>query len=103
MRCGRSRRWGGGWGLGGFWRGWGNGVRGGRGARVEGVMGGNGAGMLVHPKTGEMVHEGAGEAMKKKVPLVNWWWDEVRAKPRLGRVMGPGEFMKVLGRGSVVN
>ena len=75
-----------------------------RQTKVDVVVGGNTTAMLVHPGTRELLHEAASAEAGRQIPLVNWWWDEVRNRPPLERAgISPGEFVAMLGRGSVVN
>lgn len=47
--------------------------------KVELIIGGNSTAMVVHPKTGELLHRAAG------VPQVNYWWDEPRTPQPMHR------------------
>jgi hypothetical protein len=72
-------------------------------AKVDYLVGGNTSAMLVHPRTGELLHEAA-RAQGRPVTLINWWWDEVRTKPPLARAgVGPAEFVRLLGNEHTVN
>jgi hypothetical protein len=78
-------------------------------AKVDCMLGGNTSAMLVHPRSGEMIHEAA-RARGRSVTLINWWWDEVRTRPPLARSgtaghdgMKPASFVKLLANEQTVN
>ncbi len=58
-----------------------------REANVCLMIGGNSSAIAPHPRTGELLHEAAGK--DKPIPLVNWWWDEVRYQPPFTLPIGP--------------
>ncbi len=72
-------------------------------AKVDYLVGGNTSALLVHPYTGELLHEAA-RAQGRPVTLINWWWDEVRTRPPLARAgVGPAGFVKLLANEHTVN
>jgi len=71
--------------------------------KVSLILGGNSCGILVHPKTGELVHHNAG-AEGRSVPVVSWWWDEVRNRPPCARAgISPADFLKILADPDTLN
>ena len=50
-----------------------------RQTRPDVILGGNSTAMVVHPRTGDLLHRAAG------VPLVNYWWDEPRCDQPMHR------------------
>jgi hypothetical protein len=42
---------------------------------VQAILGGNSSAIIVHPRTGELLHNAAG------VPVIHYWWDEFRTRP----------------------
>lgn len=47
--------------------------------KVDLAIGGNAAAMVLHPTTGQPLHQAAG------IPLVNYWWDEPRVPPPMAQ------------------
>src|SRR5262249_53055344 len=43
------------------------------------------------------LHDAAG------IKLINWWWDELRAKPPLGRIFSPEDFIRLLHNKQTIN
>jgi hypothetical protein len=43
--------------------------------RVQAILGGNSGAIVVHPRTGELLHRAA------NVPVIHYWWDEFRTRP----------------------
>ena len=75
-----------------------------REAKVDLILGGNSAAMLVHPETGEMLQDAATQVTGRPLKLVNWWWDEVRTKPPLARAgVSPEGFIKCLANANTIN
>ena len=67
------------------------------------IVGGNTCAILVNPKTGELVHHQAG-ADGRTIPIVNWWWDELRTRPPFAREgISPDDFLKILADPHTVN
>ncbi len=73
-----------------------------RRANVEILLGGNTSAMAVHPRTGEMIHDAAG--VDKKIRLINWWWDEPRARPPLANAgISPQQYIDLLANPNTTN
>lgn len=68
-----------------------------RDARVDLLLGGNDSALAVHPRTGERIHHGI-RPDGSPIPVVNWWWDDLRVRPALARSgLSPAEYVRVLG------
>src|SRR4051812_47661894 len=75
-----------------------------REAKVDLILGGNSAAMLVHPGTGEMLQDAAVRSIGRPLKLVNWWWDEVRTRPPLARAgVLPESYLKCLANPNTIN
>ncbi len=72
-------------------------------AKVDYFFGGNTSAMLVHPRTGQLLHTAARE-QGRPVTLINWWWDEVRTRPPLAAAgVGPAGFVRMLNDPNAIN
>lgn len=70
---------------------WDNLVKALRENKAEMLIAGNASGLLVHPRTGELLHQAAG------IPMVHYWWDELRHDPPQARKgMTPEQYLAFL-------
>lgn len=59
--------------------------------KVELILAGNSTAMVPHARTGELLHRAAG------VPVVHYWWDEIRSKPPFaGDRFSPNDYLAFL-------
>ena len=60
--------------------------------QVDLIVAGNSTALMVHPKTGELLHQAA------KVPMVHYWWDEPRTRPPFGKrlPLTPEDYLRFL-------
>jgi hypothetical protein len=81
-------------------------------AKVDVLLGGNTSAMLVHPRTGEMLHDAARTRPGgRPITLLNWWWDEPRSRPPLAQpdpagahnTLSPAEYIQLLANDHTVN
>ncbi len=71
---------------------------------VDLILGGNSSAMLLHPDTREFLPDALARHTGKKIPIVNWWWDEPRTRPPLARAnVTPAEFVQLLNHPSTLN
>ncbi len=67
-----------------------------RSQHIDLIFGGNSSALLIHPKTRQLIHHAAG-ADGKNIPVVSWWWDEIRANHPLSKAgISPADFLAIL-------